>query len=92
MFVFSFVDKINLLRTKLTAKLRSLTQTISYLEMTFIFFSLDTNPEGMHAKSLQLCPNICNTMNCNPPGSPVHGILQARILEWIAVSSSRESS
>ena len=92
MFAFSFVDRINLLRTKLTAKLRSLPQTISYLEMTFIFFSLDTNPACMRVKSLQSCPTICNTMNCSPPGSPVHGILQARILEWIAMSSSRGSS
>ena len=31
-------------------------------------------------------------MNCSPPGSSVHGILQARILEWVAISSSRGSS
>ena len=39
--------------------------------------------------------SVCDTMNCNllgPPGSSVHGILQARILEWVAVSSSRGSS
>ena len=46
----------------------------------------------VHAKLLQLCPTLCNPMGCSPPGSPVHGILQARILEWIAVSSSRGSS
>ena len=34
----------------------------------------------MHAKSLQLCPTLCNPMDCRPPGSSVHGILQARIL------------
>ena len=46
----------------------------------------------MHAKSLQLCLNLCNPMNCNPPGSSVHGISQARILEWFAISFSRGAS
>ena len=40
----------------------------------------------MHAKSLQSCLTLCNLMNCSPPGSSVHGILQARILEWVAPS------
>ena len=35
---------------------------------------------------------LCNHMDCSPPGSSVHGILQARILEWVAISFSRESS
>ena len=37
------------------------------------------------------CPTLCDTMDCSSPGSSVHGILQARILEWIAISSSRVS-
>ena len=41
------------------------------------------------AKSLQSCPTLCDPMNCSPPGSSVHGILQARILEWVAMPSSR---
>ena len=36
-----------------------------------------------HAKSLQSCPTLCHPMDCRPPGSSVHGILQARILEWV---------
>ena len=32
---------------------------------------------------------VCNPMDCSPPGSSVHGILQARILEWVAISSSK---
>ena len=40
----------------------------------------------------QLCPTVCNPMDCSLPGSSVHGILQARILEWIAVPFSRGSS
>ena len=48
--------------------------------------------ECVHAKLLQSCPTLCNTMDCSPPGSSVRGILQARKLEWIAVSYSRGSS
>ena len=38
----------------------------------------------VQAKPLQSCPTLCNSKDCNPPGSSVHGILQARILEWVA--------
>ena len=44
------------------------------------------------AWSLQLSPALCNSMDCSSPGSFVHGILQARILEWVAMPSSRGSS
>ena len=40
------------------------------------------------AKSLQSCPTLCDPMDCSPPGSSVHGILQARTLEWVAISFS----
>ena len=40
----------------------------------------------------QLCPILCDTMECSPPGSSVHGILQARILEWVVIPFSRRSS
>jgi len=40
------------------------------------------------AKSLQSCPTRCDPINGSPPGSPVPGILQSRILEWIAISFS----
>ena len=40
----------------------------------------------------QSCLTLCNPMNCSPPGSSVHGILQARILEWFTISFSRVSS
>ena len=45
-----------------------------------------------HAKLLQLCLTLCNPMDHSPPGSSVHGILQARILEWVAIPFSRGSS
>ena len=41
---------------------------------------------------LQLCPTLCNLMDCSPPGFSVHRILQARIQEWVAMTSSRGSS
>ena len=40
----------------------------------------------------QSCWTLCNSMDCSPPGSSVHGIFQARILEWVAISFSRGSS
>ena len=44
------------------------------------------------AKSLQSCLTLCDPMDCSPLGSSVHRILQARILEWVAMPSSRGSS
>ena len=44
------------------------------------------------AKLLQWCPTLCDPMDCSPPDSSVHGILQARILKWVAMPSSRGSS
>ena len=40
----------------------------------------------------QLCPTLCDPMDCSLPGSSIQGILQARILEWVAISFSRRSS
>ena len=44
--------------------------------------------EFFFAKSLQSCPILCNPIDGSPPGSPVPGILQARTLEWAAISFS----
>ena len=46
----------------------------------------------MRVKSLQSCPTLWNPMDCSLPDSSVHGILQARILKWVAMPSSRGSS
>ena len=40
------------------------------------------------AKSLQSCPTLCDPIDGSPPGSPVPGVLQARTLEWVAISFS----
>ena len=55
------------------------------------------NPKGKLDKIrkvlvAQLCLTLCNPMDCSPPDSSVHGILQARILEWVAIPFSRASS
>ena len=50
---------------------------------------LEARPKMQVAQS---CPTLCDPMDCSPPGSSVHGILQARILEWVAMPSSRGSS
>ena len=54
----------------------------------------DLGPPGIPKWSevAQSCPTLCDPVDCNPPGSSVHGILQARILEWVTISSSRGSS
>ena len=46
----------------------------------------------VRAKSLQSYSTLCDPMDCSPPGSFVHGIFLARMLEWVAISSSRGSS
>ena len=48
--------------------------------------------DPVYVKSLQSCPPLCDPMNCSPPGSSFNGILQARILKWVAISFSRGSS
>ena len=48
------------------------------------------NATAVAAKSLQSCPTLCDPIDGSPPGSPVPGILQARTLEWVAISFSNE--
>ena len=48
------------------------------------------SPSYLHAKSLQLGRTLCDPMDGSPPGFSVHGILQAIILEWVAMPSSRD--
>ena len=47
-------------------------------------------PKGMSMGS-QSCPTICSPMDCSPPDFSVHGVLQARVLEWVAISYFRGS-
>ena len=50
------------------------------------FSSSSSSAAATAAKSLQSCPTLCNPRDGSPPGSPVPGILQARTLEWVAIS------
>jgi len=57
--------------------------------LSFFFTSFPYSvPAAAAAKSLQWCPTLCDPIDGSPPGSSVHGILQARTLEWVAISSS----
>ena len=49
-------------------------------------------PAAAAAKSLQSCPTLCDPIDGSPSGSPVSGILQARTLEWVAISFSKHES
>ena len=59
-------------------------QRSTHLEEMF----LESNLISAAAKSLQSCPTLCDPIDGSPPGSPVPGILQARTLEWVAISFS----
>ena len=61
---------------------------ITSLEIPIEWFESSCMP----AKLLQSCPTLCNPKDCSPPGSSVLEILQARILEWVAMTSSSGSS
>ena len=69
-------------------------KTIALTRLTFagkvmsLLFNMLSAAAAAAAKSLQSCPTLCNPIDSSPPGSPVPGILQARILEWVAISSS----
>ena len=53
------------------------------------FFSVQLSVVVLFTKP---CLALCDPTNCSPPGSSIHGILQARVLEWVAISFSRGSS
>ena len=69
-------------------------QTLFLLDSVFtIFFSLTVGTFNLEVCLVtQSCPTLCNPMDCSSPDSSVLGILQARILEWVAMPSSRGSS
>ena len=58
------------------------------LSFAFLYMDFLTVAAAAAAKSLQSCPTVCNPIDGSPPGSPVPGILQARTLEWVAISFS----
>ena len=68
-------------------------RSLPLVKNTFIMEGETVNADAcMCAQSFQSCPTLCDNMDYSLPGSCVHGILQARILEWVAMLSSRASS
>ena len=62
------------------------------LSLAILWFHWRNQHTYVCAKLLRLYSTLCNPMDCSPPGSSFHGILQASILEWLPCSSSRGSS
>ena len=58
----------------------------SFLRLNPVYTKMETAAAA--AKLLQLCPTLCDPRDGSPPGSPIPGILQARTLEWVAISFS----
>ena len=52
------------------------------------FMSFKCSYSGAAAKSLQSCPTLFDPMDCSPPGSSAHGIVQTRVLEWVVIAFS----
>ena len=73
------------------ADITNQSNTLFYLSLdtALTFFSKEySRVAAAAAKSLQSCPTLCDPVDSSPPGSPVPGILQARTLEWVAISFS----
>ena len=66
----------------------SLINSFSPPQLKFGLGSLNSVHATATAKSLQSCPTLCDPVDGSPPGSPVPGVLQARTLEWVAISFS----
>ena len=71
-----------------------MTDDIKYLLMCWFALHISYFIVKVKSKSevAQSCPTLCDPMDCSLPGSSVHGIFQARILEWVAISFSRRPS
>ena len=72
-----------------TGKTIALTRQIFVGKVMSLLFTI-LSAAAAAAKLLQLCPTLCNPRDGSPPGYPILGILQARTLEWVAVSFSNE--
>ena len=80
-------------KAKPTTKLSPFSELIK----SYRFISLSLLTTTLHLFKVKVlvtrsCPTLCNPMDCSPPGSSVHGVLQARILEWVAIPFSRGPS
>ena len=88
---FMFYNRINSLKKRLkmiNSKIKKLIYMRPIMRESFSRQVDMKSAAAAAAKSLQSCPNLCDPIDGNPPGSPVPGILQARTLEWVAISFS----
>ena len=92
------IDRFDLLAVQETLKtlLQYHSSKASILWYSAFFIVELSHPYTTAGKTVKVkvksCPTLCDPVDCNPPGSSIHGILQARILEWVAISFSRGSS
>ena len=86
LFVFSFLFFHPKIKMSYNLKKKRKRETI--FMWYFTSFRIDTAAAAAAAKPLQSCPTLCDTIDGSPPGFPVPGILQARTLEWVAISFS----
>ena len=79
-------DDSNLFCSNWLIPLKLVPLSLPALNLGFYYPSIAFKGSAATAKSLQLCPTLCDPVDSSPPGSPVPGILQARTLEWVAIS------
>ena len=92
-FFFNTIDLKPLLSENMALTFSLVVFTFSCIRVSTLKFSKQKfQKKKKNHFSLHSCPTLCDPMDCSPPRASVHGILQARILEWIAMPSSRGSS
>ena len=78
--------------SRLPSRQNKISITLSTLSVSLgqvLTLSRGSTAAAAAAKSLYSCPTLCNPRDSSPPGSPIPGILQARTLEWVAISFSK---
>ena len=77
-----------MIKTKIHIKLR-FKHTIFFSNLCCFNIAYMFAESESESEVAQSCPTLCDPVDCSPPGSSIHGILQARILEWVAISFFR---
>ena len=90
--IFLSVDKLNKVKSSFNTVYLWEGDTVKELFFGTIIFAANILGNTVCVLITRLYPILYDPMDCSPPGSSVHGILQARIPEWVAISFSRESS
>ena len=86
--IFFSVSMTNLRNTVLTTKVQNILSNLPHSSPERIWLIPIFAHSAAAAKSLQSCPTLCNPLDGSPLGSPIPGILQARTLEWVAITFS----